>query len=151
MLKEKIFDDLKTAMKSQYSLKMSVLRMVLSVIKNEEIKARGKADGGKLDENDILGVIKKEARKRKEAFQIYAQNNRPELAEKELAEAEIISRYLPEEISADEIAKIARQAIEEIKPRGLKDFGKIMGAVMKQVRGRAGSEIVSAEVKKALV
>src|SRR3989344_2697246 len=133
MLKEKIFDDLKSAMKSRDALKTSVLRMVLSAIKNKEIETKGRADSKELGEDDMLGIIKKEARKRKEAAEIYAKNNRPELAEKESSEAEIISRYLPGEMSAEEVAEIARQAIEEVNPQGVKDFGKVMGVAMKMV------------------
>ena len=96
MLKEKILDDLKSAMKSQNSLEISVLRLILSAIKNKEIEEKGMAEGGKISEDDLLGIIRKEARKRKEAIQVYAENNRPELAEKE--EKELTDKELTDEI-----------------------------------------------------
>jgi len=140
---EKIKKDLVEAMKAKDALKMGTIRMILASVHNEEI-AKGKDK--ELTDEDIVGVIRKEAKKRREAIEIYESADRPELANKEKAELETINEYLPPELSEEEIQKI----IDEVVSRGEENLGKVMGQVMIKIAGRAEPGKVSELVKRAL-
>lgn len=149
-IQEKISNDFKEAMKAGNSAKVDTLRMVFAAFKNKEIEKRGKGQEGVLSDDEVVDVLMKEAKKRKEALDIYTQNNRPELAEKEKKELEIISQYLPEQLSEDEIGKIVEAAISKTEASTVKDMGKVMGEVMKEAKGKADSKLISDIIKKKL-
>ena len=144
-LQEKLLDDMKTAMKSGNKVALETLRMLRSQLKNASI-----AKGEDLSEEDVIGVLSKEAKKRKESLELFRQGGREDLAEKEEMEMQIIASYLPEALSEDELAKIVDKAVVETEAESLRDMGKVMGVVMPQVKGRADGKAVQEMVKKKL-
>lgn len=145
-LAEKLKTDLNQALKSGEGLKIETLRGLLAAIHNREIELRGTRQEEGIDDEDVLNVLTKEAKKRKEAGQIYAEAGRTDLAEKESKELEIIKDYLPPEMSADEIEAIVRRMVEE----GATDFGQVMGRAMKETKGRAEAGTVKEIVERVL-
>ena len=143
---EKLKTDLKSALKLKDSQKVETLRGMLASIHNEEIAKRSKSGESDLTEEEVTVVLQKEAKKRKEAIEIYSKADRRDLEDKERAELETISAYLPEELSRDEIEKIVRDVVSS----GEDNFGKVMGGVMKEVAGRADASLVSEIVKNHL-
>ena len=142
-----VFEDLKKdlvqALKGKEADRALTLRMLLAAIHNEQI-AKGKAN--ELTEEDVLGVLRREAKKRREAADIYTKAGRGELADKENGELEIIKSYLPAELSEAEVGSIIR----EVLAGGETNFGKVMGQVMAKLAGRAEPGRVSELVKQAL-
>jgi uncharacterized protein YqeY len=149
-LKEQIHADLTVAIKAKDSLASSTLRMVLSAITNEEVSGK---EARVLNDQDLITVLNREAKKRKEAATAYDDAKRPELADKERAELEIIQAYLPAALSDEDLAKIIASAVAEVAASGASG-PSAMGAVMKivspQVAGRADGGAVAAAVKSAL-
>jgi uncharacterized protein YqeY len=149
-LKEQIYTDLTIAIKAKDSLTSGTLRMVLSAITNEEVSGK---ESRVLDDQDMITVLNREAKKRKEAATAYDDAKRPELADKERAELEIIQAYLPAALSDEDLAKIISSAVAEVAAGGATG-PSAMGAVMKivspQVSGRADGGAVAAAVKSAL-
>ena len=149
-LKEQIHTDLTAAIKAKDSLTSGTLRMVLSAITNEEVSGK---EARVLNDQDMITVLNREAKKRKEAATAYDEAKRPELADKERAELEIIQAYLPAALSDEDLAKIIASAVAEISASGATG-PSAMGAVMKivspQVSGRADGGAVAAAVKSAL-
>lgn len=145
-LAEGLRSDLTHAMKSGDAQVAETLRGLLSTIHNEEISKRSKGGSGELAENEIISVLQREARKRKEAADIYAGANRNDLESKEREELKIIEKYLPRELNEEEVEAIVKKVLEG----GETNFGKVMGAVMKEVSGRADSKVVTDIVKKNL-
>ena len=143
-----LIDQLKTdttqALKRGEAMKVETLRGLLAAVHNREIELRGK--GKELIEEEVLTVLGREAKKRKEANQIYSEAGRADLAEKESKELEIIKSYLPPEMGADEIEVIVRSVVEG----GVKDFGQVMGRVVKETKGRAEPGAIKEIVEKAL-
>ncbi len=137
MLQEKLMTDLREAMKSGDKIRLEVLRMVRASIKNAEI-----AQQKSLDDPDILGIIVKEGKQRRESIAEFKKANRQDLVDKEEAELAILLEYLPEQISREEIVATARRVIEEVEARGPGDKGKVMQKLMPQLKGKAeGREI----------
>lgn len=138
----KIREDLKEALKQRDEAKVSVLRMLLSEIKNTEI-----AQQTPLDEDKILDVISKDVKRHRESIEAFRQGNRNDLVAQEEAELSILMGYLPKQMSHEEIKAAAQQVIEVMGVKGIKDKGKVMSQLMPQLRGKAGgkeaSEIVS--------
>lgn len=149
-LQEKINFELKEAIKSGDSSKTGVLRMIIASFHNKEIEKRGKDREIELSEEEIIDLLLRESKKRKEAAEIYKQGGRQELAEKELEEAKIIQKYLPEQLSREELEKIIDAAIKSTGASTVKDLGKVMGETMKQAKGRADSKLVSESIKNKL-
>lgn len=141
-MQEKILEDLKNAMRAGEKERLEVLRMVKSALQMAEIDAKD----GFYDEQQIK-VIQKEAKKRKEAAQMYADAGDQERADKELAELEIINEYLPEQMSDEEVEKVVDEVINEI---GAGNMGAIMGKVMAKVGGEADGGTVSRIVKEKM-
>jgi uncharacterized protein YqeY len=149
-LKEQLHTDLTAAIKAKDSLTSGTLRMVLSAITNEEVSGK---EARVLNDQDMITVLNREAKKRKEAATAYDEAKRPELADKERAELEIIQAYLPAALSDEDLAKIIASAVAEISASGATG-PSAMGAVMKivspQVSGRDDGGAVAAAVKSAL-
>lgn len=144
-IRERIEADLKAAMKAGEKLKVSTLRMVNSELKNARIDK-----GRDLEEDEVIGVVSKAQKQRREAEEQYREGGREELAEKEAAEAEILQAYLPEPVSDAELDEAIDAAIAETGATEMKDMGAVMGRVMEQVRGRAEGSEVSRRVKERL-
>jgi len=144
-IKEKIDSDLKEAMKSSDSLRVSTLRLIKSAIKNKEIE-KGKA----LTDDEIIQLLNSLVKQRVESVQMYRKGNREDLAEKEEAEIEILKSYMPEPLSDQEIKDIIQQAITETGATSMKDMGKVMKFVMGKVKGRADGKKVNEMVKQML-
>jgi len=148
-LQEQIESDLKQAMRNKETEKVSTLRMVISAIRNKEIMLR-KGEEVEFTDEHVTEVLTSEIKKRKDAIEAYEQGERQDLAEKEKTEITIIEKYLPEQMNDEEIEKIVREIIETYDDVSQKDFGKIMGQVMVQVKGRADGSKVSEIVKNIL-
>ncbi len=158
-LKEKIISEFKEAFKAGDKIKISVLKMLQAEIHNAEIAKRTKLtrlDSARqekeslLDEGEIIDIISREIKKRKDAIELYEKGGRPELAEKEKKEIEVLMTYLPEQISEEEIRKIVSQAIEQTGAKEIKEMGKVMAVLMPQIKGRADNSLVSSIIKEML-
>lgn len=148
-LKERLRSDLTESIKGRQALRSSTLRMVLTAISTAEVAGKTARE---LSDAEVLDVLSAEAKKRRESAEAFDAGNRPELAAKEREEAKILAVYLPEPMSAAEVASIVAAAVEETGTagQGMKAMGKVMGVVSPQVRGRAEGGIVAAEVKRQL-
>ena len=144
-LKEKIKNNLKDAMKSGNNITRGVLRLLSSDIKNEEIKQKKE-----LADDDILKIIKRNIKNRKESIEQYRTGGRKDLAEQEEKELEILEKYMPEQISENEIRKIVIGAIKKTGTADASDFGKVMGVAMKEIGGNVDGSVVSGIVKEEL-
>lgn len=142
---DKIQTDLKNAQLARDEIKVSTLRMLMSEIKNAQIQKMAE-----LSDQDILAVIKREAKKRKEAALGFRSGNREESALKEESELKILENYLPVQMNNEELTKIVDETITEMDAVSMSDMGKVMGAVMGKVQGQADGGTVSALVKEKL-
>jgi uncharacterized protein YqeY len=149
-LKEKINKDLIRAMKEKEELKVGTLRLFSAAVHNREIEKKGKSGSSELTDEEVLEVLRREVKKRKEAGEIYLKGGRPELAEKEEKELRILESYLPVQLDPEAVRKIVEEAFEVVKPQGPKDFGKVMGEAMKKLKGVADSALVSGFIKEKL-
>lgn len=141
-MQETIMTSLKEAMKKGDSGRVETLRMLQASIKNLEIEKRAK--GAELTEDDVIAIIRKEVKKRKESSDIYRNAGREDLAVKEDAEAALLEEYLPAQMTEDEIEQIVR----EVMAGGVTGFGPIMQASLKKIAGRADSKKVSEVIKR---
>jgi uncharacterized protein len=147
-LQEKIDSDLKEAMKAKEAERLSVLRMVKSAIMNAAIEKHGA--GGKLADADAIAVIRKQVKQRRDSIEGFEKGGRPELAEKERREIEILSSYLPQPLTAEEVASIVRAAIAETGASSKARMGQVMKIVNEKAAGRADGRTLSEAVQKAL-
>lgn len=139
-LKQKIADDLKNAMKAGDSAKRDTLRMVDSMVKNAEIEKMKKEDG--LSDEEILEVISRAVKQRKDSLAQYESGGRADLAEKEKKEIEILMEYLPKQMGEDEIRAIVKEVIAGAGVSGKAEIGKIMGPLMGRLKGQADGSLV---------
>jgi hypothetical protein len=146
-LKEKIQKDLIDALKQRNETKTSVLKMILASVLNKEIELKKKDEG--LPEETIQKVIKSEAKKRRESIEAYTKAGRQELAQKEKNELLVIESYLPQELPDEEIERIAKETVDELRA-GPQDFGQAMKEVMAKTKGQADGKKVSEIVKQLL-
>jgi uncharacterized protein YqeY len=144
---EQINEDIKKAMLAKEKVRLEALRG----IKKEflEAKTAKGADGNLLHET-ALKILQKMVKQRKDAATIFAEQNRPELAENELAEAAVIEQYLPKPLTDEELTAIIRQIIDEIGAKDAKEMGKVMGVASKQLAGKAEGALISAKVRALL-
>lgn len=148
-LKDRLRHDLTAAMKARDTLRSSTLRMVLSAVTNAEVAGK---QARELSDEDVVGVLTSEAKRRREAATAFEEGGRTESAAKERAEAEVIAEYLPEQLDEAEVAEIVRAAIEQsgAAGEGMRAMGRVMGVVQPQVKGRADGGAVAAEVRRQL-
>jgi len=148
-LKEQLRSDLTTAMKAQDKLRAGTLRMLLSAVTNAEVAGK---QARELTDDDVVGVLTSEAKKRREAAAAFDEGGRAESADQERAEAEIIATYLPEPLDDAEISRIVSAAVEQTGAagEGMRAMGRVMGVVQPQVKGRADGSAVAAEVRRQL-
>lgn len=148
MLLEKIQSDLKEALKAKDEVEISTLRFLLSSIHNREIELR--VEKKTLTDEEVIKVIQRQVKERKESIEAFKKGKREDLVRKEQKELQILSNYLPQQISEKEMKKMVEDVIKEIGATGPSDFGKVMGAVMLRARGRAEGEVVARIVKEFL-
>jgi uncharacterized protein YqeY len=148
-LKDRLRADLTTSMKARDELRSSTLRMVLTAITTAEVAGKVQRE---LSDDEIIGVLSTEAKRRREAAVAFEQGDRPEMAAKEAAEGEVIAEYLPTPLSDTEIADLVTSAIAQTgaAEEGMRAMGKVMGVVSPQVKGRADGGAVAAEVRRQL-
>jgi uncharacterized protein YqeY len=148
-LKDRLRADLTTAMKSRDELRASTLRMVLTAVTNLEVAGK---QARELSDDDIIGVLSTEAKKRREASTAFADGGRQESAERELAEAAVIADYLPAPLTDEEVSALVAETIATlgVADEGMKAMGRVMGVVTPQVKGRADGGAVAAEVRRQL-
>ncbi len=148
-IKDRLRSDLTTAMKARDQLRASTLRMALTAVTNAEVSGK---EARELSDDDVIGVLTSEAKKRREAAEAFDAAGRAESAEKERAEAAVLADYLPEQISADQVAALVTETIARTGAAadGMKAMGRVMGALQPQVRGRADGGAVAAEVRRQL-
>ncbi|GIP51688.1 MULTISPECIES: GatB/YqeY domain-containing protein [Paenibacillus] len=144
-LSERLNEDMKQAMKSQDKFKLSTIRMVRATIKNLEIDLKRP-----LDDNEVLDILSREIKQRKDALQEFEKAGRDDLAANVKAEAEIIAKYLPEQLSEEEIKVIVQQTIQETGATSKAEIGKVMSALMPKVKGRADGKLVNQAVQQLL-
>ena len=149
-LHQKIQDDLTSALKAGDGFQVGVLRMLSSSLHNRSIEKKGKGQDAELTDDEVQEVLGREAKKRKEAAEIYEKGGRPDLGSKEKQEFILIKAYLPEEMGSEEIEKVVEGVLAQMGSVTQKEFGKVMGEVMKQLKGRADASTVSAILKKKL-
>jgi uncharacterized protein YqeY len=146
-LKEKLTGDLRTAMKAREQVTTATLRMALAAVRNAEVAGKAAQE---LSDEQVLTVLTKEAKKRREAADAYAQAGRTELVERERAELEVLNRYLPAQLSDEELTELVAQELASGSFSGLSAMGPAMKAVQAKVAGRAEGARVAAEVRRQL-
>ena len=144
-LKERITEDMKSAMRASDKERLSTIRMVQAAIKQREVDERIV-----LDDTQVLAVLEKMVKQRRESIAAFEQGGRADLADKEKAEIQILAAYLPEQLSEAEVDALIQSAIAETGAASMKDMGKVMGAVKAKAAGRADMGAVSARIKAAL-
>ncbi|MFT5633467.1 MAG: hypothetical protein ACI9SQ_001186 [Rubritalea sp.] len=147
-LNEKLTADMKTAMKAKEKVTLNTIRHLKAAVKNEAIE-QGGADTV-LDDAQIIIVIRKQIKQRQDSITQYSENGRPELAEIEQSEIDVLEKYLPTPLSADEIAAFVAEAIAETGANSRADMGKVMGIMQKKTDGRTDGKTISQAVMKAL-
>ncbi|WP_459910124.1 GatB/YqeY domain-containing protein [Desulfotomaculum defluvii] len=145
-LKDKLMNDLKIAMKAKDKLKVDTIRMANAAIKNAEINGRKE-----LTEDQVLDILAKEIKMRRDSLVEYRKANRPEAVEKIEQEINILMVYMPAQLSEQELRTVIQETIQQTGAQGSKDMGKLMGALMPKVKGKADGKLVSSMVKELLV
>ncbi|MBA7497742.1 putative protein YqeY [subsurface metagenome] len=144
-LEEVIFNDMKKALKENEKLKLSTLRLIRAAIKNAEISKKDK-----LTEDEVIGIVTNNLKKLEESLDIFTKGQRPELAEKAKKEIEIVKKYLPEQLSEEEVEKIVKVTIIKFGFKGLQDIGPAMKEIIPQLKGKADGKIVNKMVRDLL-
>jgi len=145
MLMQQITDDMKEAMKARDKMKLGTIRMLRAALKDKEIEL-----GNVLSEEDVVAVVGKMIKQRKDAANQYSEAGRDDLAAKELEENAVIEVYMPEQLAEEEVTKIVSQAISDSGAESMRDMGKVMGIVRPKLQGKTDMGIVSALVKQQL-
>lgn len=144
---DQVSEDIKKAMLAREKVRLEVLRGV----KKEFLEAKtAKGAGGELSDDAAIKILVKMVKQRKESAKIYEENNRPELAQNELAEAAVIEEYLPKQLTPEELQQEIKAIIAETGAEGPKDMGKVMGVATKKLAGKAEGKAISATVKQLL-
>ncbi len=144
-LRDRITEDMKTAMRAKDAERLGTIRFLLAAIKQREVDERIV-----LDDVQVVGVLDKMVKQRKDSITAFAQAGRTDLVDKETAEMKVLEGYLPQRLSADEVATEVARIVKELGAAGPGDMGKVMGAVKSQLAGKADMGMVSAAVMAAL-
>ena len=145
-LREQLRSDLRDAMRARDVPRRNTIRMLEAAIKNAEIDKRG----AELPEADVLAILQRQVKQRRESIEQFERGGRDDLAENERVEIAIIEQYLPTQLSRDDVTVRARAAIEQLSASGPGDRGKVMGALMRELRGEADGALVNAVVSELL-
>ncbi|HEY0126775.1 MAG TPA: GatB/YqeY domain-containing protein [Blastococcus sp.] len=146
-LKNRLREDLTTAMKSRDELRTATLRMVLSAVSAEEVAGK---EARQLSDDEVMAVLRREAKTRREAAEAFAGAGRAEQAAREEAEGGVLAGYLPAQLDDTDLAAIVADVVTRTGAAGMRDMGKVMGAVQGAVAGRAEGGRVAAEVRRQL-
>ena len=144
-MRNKILEDLTQAMKNQDKETLSVLRMVKGAMQLEEINVKHE-----LTDDEMISVLAKQIKTRKESIEEFKKGNRQDLIDKTQSEIDILSKYMPEQLSQEEIEKVINDAFSKVNPTGPSDMGKIMGIVSPLLKGKADMGLVSKKIKERL-
>lgn len=144
-IKDKIQEDMKTAMRSQEKERLATIRLILAALKQREVDERIV-----LNDEQILAILNKMIKQRRDSISQFEAGNRPDLAQKESAEVTIIQEYLPAQLSEAEVEQAVLAAMQETGATSAKDMGKIMGVLKAKLQGKADMTMVSAKVKEKL-
>lgn len=144
-MRDELLKDLTSAMKNQDKETLSVLRMVKGAIQLEEINKKHE-----LTDEEFIGVISKQIKTRKESILEFEKANRTDLIEQTTKEIEVLKKYMPEQLSEEEVLKIIDEAFDEVKPQAQSDMGKLMGYVNPKLKGKADMSFVSKTIKERL-
>lgn len=144
-MKNQILEDLKTAMKEQDKEKLMVIRMLKGAIQMEELNTKKE-----LSDEEVIGIVSKQIKTRKESITEFEKGGREDLINKTQSEIEILEKYLPEQLSEEEVNSIIEEAFNEIKPESMKDMGKLMGYLNPKLKGRCDMGSVSKIIKEKL-
>ena len=144
-IKEKITEDMKTAMRSQDKERLATIRLIMAALKQKEVDERIE-----LKDEDVLGILNKMIKQRRDSIAQFEAGNRKDLADKETAEVRVIQSYLPAQLSETEIVQAVKAAISESGASSAKDMGKVMGLLKSRLQGKADMTIVSTKVKENL-
>ncbi|MFB3818408.1 MAG: GatB/YqeY domain-containing protein [Candidatus Methylomirabilales bacterium] len=144
-LKARVAEDMKAGLRSGDKLRVSVLRLLTAMVKNREVDKRGP-----LTDAEVIQAITSSVKQRQEAIEAYRRGGRQDLVDKEEAELSILQSYLPAPLSAEELARLVRDAIQEVQATSAKEMGKVMAVLMPKVTGRADGRVVSSMVREAL-
>ena len=148
MLKDKIQEDLKQAMLSKEAEKLSTIRMLKSALQYFEIQKGGA--GYSATDEDVIDVVGREIKKRRESIEMFQKGGRQELVDKEQLELEQLQDYLPEQLSKDEIIELVNDVISQTGAKTMQDMGKVMGLLSTQIKGKADGSLVSTIVREKL-
>lgn len=144
-MKEKILIDLKNAMKNQNKDLLNVIRMVKGSIQMEEIKVKHE-----LNDEEVITIIAREIKTRKESIKEFEKGNRQDLIDKTAKEIEILNKYMPEQLSEEEVKKEIDKVFDELKPTSISDMGKVMGKLTSILKGKADLGLVNSIVREKL-
>lgn len=144
-MRNQILEDLKTAMKNQDKETLSVIRMIKGAIQMEELNTKRE-----LTDDEVIEIVSKQIKTRKESIAEFEKGNRNDLIEQTESEIKILEKYLPEQLSEDEMFKIIDQAFNEVQPESMKDMGKLMGIITPKVKGRYDMGEISKIIKNKI-
>ena len=144
-MRERILEDLKSAMKAQDKEIISVIRMVKGAIQMEELDKKHE-----LSDDEVITVISKQIKTRKESIEEFKKGNRQDLIKQTESEIDILNKYMPEQLSEEEVNKIIDDIFVEVKPTSIRDMGKIMGIASSKLNGRADKSYISTYIKNKL-
>ena len=150
MLRSELSDSLKDALKAKEQHAVSTLRLILAALKDRDIAARSKGNCDGIPEEEILEMLQKMIRQRRDSIELYKQGKREELADKEAKEIEVIERFLPQPLAEEEMQGAIREVMGELDAKSIKDMGKVMAALKERFSGRMDFGRASAIVKEKL-
>lgn len=144
-LNDRLMADLKDALRNKEETRLSTIRFLRAAIANEAIEKRRP-----LDDGEVIGVIARQIKQRRESIEAFTNGNRPDLAEREQREMEVLMTYMPAQMSRQEIEVAARETIQQIGAGGPRDFGKVMSSLSSQLKGRAEGRVIAEVVRELL-
>ena len=150
MLRSRLNDALKDSMKSKDSLAVSTLRLILAALKDRDIAARGKGENDGIGEDEVLEMLQKMVRQRRDSIEMYTKGGRDELAEREANEITVIERFLPQALGEDEMRAAIDSVVAELNASSIKDMGRVMGELKQRFAGQMDFGKASAIVKEQL-
>ncbi len=150
MFRTELSDALKDAMRAKEVRAVSTLRLILAALKDRDIAARGKGKSEGIGDDDILDLLQKMVRQRRDSIELFEQGDRQDLADKEAEEIEVIQRFLPKQLDPDQVRGAVQEVIEELEAATIKDMGRVMAALKERYAGRMEFGKASALVKERL-
>lgn len=151
MLRNELNDALKTALKTKDQTALATVRLILAALKDRDIQARGEGNSDGISEDEILEMLQKMIKQRRESIELYRQGNRQDLVDKEAAEIGVIERFLPKPLDEEETRSAVDEVIEETGAGSVKDMGRVMAMLKQRYPGRMDFSRASALVKERLV